>query len=763
MKKIYLLFCALVPIGLLGQAKISGIVLDKEQEPLPYATIAFQSLSVSELFEGTFSSADGRFELTLPHGTYRVTIQMVGFQNRELNELAIDSDFDLGEVILQPDILQLEEVVVRAERSYIESDLGKKTLYIGADLANAGGTAINALEALPSVTTTVEGNVNVRGSENVIIYINGRETKRDPKSLQFISADALQKIELITNPSAKYDAEGVAGIINLIYTKTKSTKLDAFMSLSKPFRAIFGINGGISSDKFSLFVNASERLSRFEDTDNQTRLTPEDDLRRYENLTTSVGEGATREITAGVTYEPDTSFSLALEVNYLRWDDSADGVQQNTFSFEDGRRENLLLHNDWLEVEDELSFTLSSEKKFGKSESLKFQFTSGGEDETNRTNFNLENVDLSGTLIEQSVKLSDETEDQRHYQAKLDYTRPIHEKVALETGFVSDFFNVNVNQDLSFFQSEPISNRFQIRMKKYAGYALLEDKRHRLEYALGIRYENFESESIEKATDSTFVQRFQNVFPSIQWRYTLGRSDHSLGFNFTRRINRPSFWEVSPFISYTDPLNLETGNPFLKPEFGYLYELNYSNSLGKLAFDLTAFRRTTENVIQRFTETLDADQLLVSYRNFGARNDDGFEWSTSFDVTDQIVLEASGSGYKTTFQDQKETIFFQNRWNWQTRFKQQFRFGNGWGIDLVEYYRTARYSIQSTSLGQYYFNVSMQKSFLEKRGTATLSFRDVFNTRVFGTEIVGENFNLLNEYKFQTQVLTLSLRYKVVR
>ena len=602
----------------------------------------------------------------------------------------------------------------------------------------------------------------MRGSQNVIIYINGRETKRDPKSLQFISADALQKIELITNPSAKYDAEGVGGIINLIYTKSRSSKLDGFVSLATPYRGAFGLNGSLSSGKFSVYVNANVSDTQYVTTDNQTRNTPNNQLIEYENLTTLRGDGATWEATAGVSFEPDTSFSLAFEMNYLRWDESGDRAQQTNFLFGDGMKNSLLLQNHWLEIEDELSFTLSSEKSIGPGEVLKIQLTTGGEDEINQTLFNRNEVDLTGTPIEGAVQESDETEGQRYYQAKLDYVKPLKKEILLETGFVADVFDISVDQELVFAPAE-IANRFEIGMKKYAGYVLLEDKRHRLEYSVGVRYENFSSESVHKSTDSTFTQQFQNVFPSVQWSYSLGRRDHTLGFNFTRRINRPSFWEVSPFISYTDPLNLSTGNPYLKPEFGYLFELTYENAWGSLAASLTGFRRTTENVIQETTDVLEENQVQVSFRNFGVRRDDGVEWNASFDVSDQILLEASGSGYLTTFQEQNETIFFQRRWNWQTRFKQQFRFEKGWGIDLIEYFRAPRYYIQSTSLGQYYFNISVQKSFHEKRGTATLSFRDAFNTRVFGTEILGSDFTITNEFKFQTQLLTLALRYKLIR
>ncbi|MEO1256093.1 MAG: carboxypeptidase-like regulatory domain-containing protein, partial [Bacteroidota bacterium] len=203
----------------IAQIRVIGRVVDDQKQSIPFVTISFQSKTISSRLEGTFSDIDGRFNVELTPDKYTITFQMIGYENAVIEQVVKD-DTDLGRVLLTENVRELDEVIVRAERSHIESDLGKKILYVGADLANAGSTAVDALESLPAVSTTLDGSINVRGSENVIIYVNGRETKRDPKSLQFVSADALQKIELITNPSAKYDAEGVAGIINLVYNKT---------------------------------------------------------------------------------------------------------------------------------------------------------------------------------------------------------------------------------------------------------------------------------------------------------------------------------------------------------------------------------------------------------------------------------------------------------------------------------------------------------------------------------------------------------------
>ena len=760
MKCALFFFLSILSTSVLSQVKVKGTIQNQKGEPLAYVTIAFQSTTLSSRLEGAYSSSEGSFEVDLIPDHYQVTIQMIGYENLVL-EKEVVTEVDFGALMMIESAEELDEVVVRAERSYITNDLGKKTLYVGADLANAGSTAVDALESLPSVTTTIDGAVNVRGSENVIIYVNGRETKRDPKSLQFISADALKKIELITNPSAKYDAEGVAGIINMVYEKARTTKLELFGSITTPFRGSLGLNTSISSDRFSLYVTANERRSIFETSDKNRRITPEDSLTRYDNDNFSEGLGLTRELNAGFSYEPDTNFSIGFEINYLKWDDDADQDQQSTFGYENNSTSAIRLNNDWREIEDELSFTFSSEKQFINEGELKLQFTAGGEDEVNSANFNTRTLDLSGTPIEQTIRSSNETEDQRYYQGKLEYLLPVFDDFEIEAGVVFDKFNINVNQALTFFDDNPIDNRFRIEMDKYAGYVLVNDKRKKFEYSVGIRYEEFSSTSLQKATDSTFTQQFNNFFPSLQWKYPINTTQ-SLGFNFTRRINRPSFWQVSPFLSYTDPLNLETGNPYLKPEFGYLYELTYSGNVGLLSYDITGFRRTTKDVIQVVSTPFGEDRLLVSYDNLGIRHDDGVEWNASLDLSSKMTVDFNGNTYAINFTDNPQEAFFNRRWNWKMRLKQRFRLEKNWTLDLIQYYRSPSFGAQSIGLRQYYVNASIQKSFNKKRGSVTLSMRDIFNTRIFGEEVVGETFNLTNEYKYQTQAITFSLRYKLL-
>ncbi len=747
----------------MAQFQVSGTILDEYGKPIPFATIGFEELNETQAPIGDFSSVDGSFILKLEEGIYRLEIHMLGYASMKQDSIKVNQSIDLGIIKLETEVVELDEVVVRAERSYIQNELGKKTLYIGNDLASSGASATLALESLPSVSSNASGDISVRGSQNVIIYVNGRETKRDPKSLRFISADALKKIELITNPSAKYDAEGVAGIINIVYSSQKSTKLEIFGTLSAPYRSSGGINTSVSTDKLSYYLNMSQRDSRNEFRNSQIRSSPGDSLTRYENLISGVGTGSTRNISTGISFEPDTSSSFNLEMNYFRWDDRADEFQSNQFSYRNRVLE-VDLVNATREVEDELSFSLSSEKKFSNGRNLQVQVTAGGEDEINEATFNREQVDISETPISIGAQNSNETEGQRYLQGKLDYTHPMVNSRSIEAGLVSDYFNFNVNQALSFYDDgQGVQNLFQVQMTKYGGYFLFEDKLKNLEYQVGMRYEHFRSNTTDQASDSTFQQTFRNLFPSLQLQHTLGRKDHTIGFNFTRRINRPSFWEMSPFFSYVDPLNLRRGNPFLKPEFANLFEVGYSNALGQWTMDVTFFRRATENVIQRFSSQLGEEQLFLSFENVGLRNDDGVEWSFTYDLSDAISFENTGTSYRTFFSETSEPIFFQQRWNWDFRTRARIKLGEDWRMDLIQHYRGPRYNIQSVSITQNYFHFTVQRTFSKKRGTIVLALRDITDNRVFGSDLQGEDFRLSSRYKWQTQVSTLTLRYKFIQ
>lgn len=760
-----LLICA---HSVCAQFTVSGRVVDgKTSKPVPFATIALLNPSDSSLVDGAIGSDKGLFLIdNVKPGIYRLLIRSIGYRDLIKDSVQVYGHLSLGDLLLSESVSELDAVVVTGKRSTVEAQLGKKVLNIGEDLSTAGATVTDALQRLPSVSTDINGGVSIRGSSNVIIYVNGKETQRDSKSLQFLSAGALQKIEVITNPSAKYDAEGVGGIINLVFKKDAASdfKLETVISVSTPYRFSGGVNMQVSSQKLTGYLSGNIRRSDYENREERVRLNETSILERYENLVRSAGNGRTANLTAGLTYDIDTSFSLNFEYNYWRWEDIENGRQTNNFIYRGLQNESFLIRNRARELEDEMSLSFSLDKQWSKNRSLKLLFNGGGEVEDNESRYNLDDLDLAGSPLGQTVRESKNTEDQALYQLTIDYTSPVSGFGAIETGVKFDDIRFEIAQTLDFLSDELFlpQNDFTITFKKYAGYFIHKMKWDRFEYGLGLRLEHFSSIANQLTTGQINEQNVTRLFPSIQLVYKLTEK-HQFAFNYSRRINRPGFFDLNPFVSFTDPLILEQGNPDLEPEFAHNYELSYQLNYGKLGLDVAGFQRTTTNVIQETVEAFDTDRLMYSYTNFGKRKNLGIEVSASLEPFSALELTGNFSWYHTQFAAEPGDleVRFNNQSTWQTNLQQRLNLKGDWSIELSQNYRAPRIGIQSEDQVNYYVNAAIRKAFKNKRAVITLNFQDMFDTRVIKVRLRGDGFEVNDLFKFQSRKLSLELRYKL--
>jgi len=762
-------FSLLIWAQLVGaQVSLSGKVTDaKTGKAIPFATVALFHPTDSTLIDGSIVNDQGLFEVDgVVPGTYRLLVRSIGYEDLVRPGLVLSADLDLGTLSLTESVQSLDAVVVSGERSSVETKLGMKVLNIGNDLSTAGATVTEALERLPSVSTDLNGNVNIRGSSNVIIYVNGKETHRDSKSLQYLSASALQRIEVITNPSAKYDAGGVGGIINIVFKKDSDAdfKMEAFVGITTPYRLTGGINTQVSSQKLTGYLNANQRRSHYENLEEQVRTNESADPLRYENLVRYMAKGSYTDITAGLTYDIDTSFSLNFEYNYSRWLDTENRIQSNNFGFSDGTEERLTIRNKGRELEDEMSLSFSLDKEWSKERSLKLLFNGGGEVEDNEAFYNLDGLDVAGTPLAQTISQSKETENQAIFQLTIDYTSPFAGFGAIETGVKFDDVKYDITQNLEFVDNELFlpNNEFTITLKKYAGYFIHKKEWKRFEYGLGVRLEHFVSDAHQITTGEKNRQEVTRLFPSVQLVYRPVDA-HRFAFNYSRRINRPGFFDLNPFVSFSDPLILETGNPDLEPEFAHNYELAYQLNQNSFGLDLTGFQRTTTNIIQETIAAFDDERLISSYANFGKRLNRGVELSMNYEPFKELELTGNFSYYHTRFEAEEGDVDvrFNNQGTWQTNFTQRLNLKGNWSLEMREYYRAPRIGIQAKDQENTYINMAVRKSFKNKRAILTLNFQDIFDTRVFRSQVAGADFQIDRLYKYQTRRLSLELRYKL--
>ncbi len=751
-----------------SQITITGKVLSSDQKPLEYALISIQPLSDPSTILSTSSNEMGDFAITSKAGTYILAVQMLSHKTYS-DTLFFDKSTSLDDIVLLEETQDLKSIEVTAKISTIETQLGKQVLFIGEDISSSGSNAIEALEQVPSVTTTTKGNLQIRGSSNVVIYINGKETRRRTESLRYISAESLQKIEVITNPSAKYDAEGVAGIINLVYKKDRwaQLKLGAMLNFSIPTNPLLinsgtGVNLSVNKNKISIFTNIAFDIDRYRDDIKYSRETPLRQLYLYKNDLALEGKGNTFEANLGISYEPNESLATEIEINYHRWNFKETSKQTSTFYTQQQPVEVFSTSNLDNELENEIWANLAVSKTISQESELNASLTIGGEIESN----NLVNNDTlsSSTNIDQFLTNSLESESQRYYQGKIDFVTPFFKQGNLEIGAKVDFIDYDILQNASL-RSDSITlpvNDFELNIQKSAIYLIQSNSFEKWEYSTGLRFEQFNSTAFQASTDFDFKQNYLKLFPSLQLNYFIDGRDHIVGVNYTHRIQRPSFFALNPYVSYQDPLNLETGNPSLNPEFSHLVEVLYSSEFENWSISSTFYQRYTINSIQDQITELNGETTLTSPINIGKEAVTGTELRLENRFKGKIKTTLTCVVNRHHFVDNLYDVQYNNTWTCRIRAQQQYTFKNNWKAVAAFTYRAPTFEIQMLRNQVFYLDLSVSKKFKNKRGTLSIVTRDILNSKNDQFILKSDNLKVSRYDKWQTRRISLNLRYNLI-
>lgn len=760
MQKILLCSCSiLLFFSAIGQSNFSGQLKNEKKEAIPYASILLLSKQDSSFLKGTTSNEAGEF--TIPSGkqeSYILAIQMIGYEDHF--QVISQEQVDIGLIELKVNTTLLEGVEIIAEQSSLKSDLGKRVLYVGKDLVNSGGELSDVLSSLPSVEVNTEGVINVRGSSNVVIYINGKESKRDGRALTDLPASMIQKVELITNPSAKYDADGVAGILNIVYrknqTKDFSTNLSA--NIAVPLRWQLGLNGNYKNERINLFFNTNYRKSRAENRAQSIQETF-DINRRFINrqLAQNIYDNAS--INGGIEWNVDSSSQLSLEASYFRWA----AEEEIQFSNQLNEEMPIQLSNNFSELENEFELALNYQKQFQqKDHQLNFALTYEGENEDNTQTYNLDRVDLSNTSLQNFIRSSEVKEQQRILESKIDYQLPLGQSTLFELGWKGNLIQYDVLQTVLFEDSnfQLADNDFEVTQWKNALYAMLQRDWKDLQMGIGARLEQFQSTATQFSLDSSFQNQTLRLFPSVQIGYEFP-DNQSLGFTYSKRIRRPGFFDLNPYIWYDDPLNLSTGNPFLEAELSDLLELSHEWTNKIFQITTTLFRRKTSNSIQEIIR-LDNQKSIRSLDNFASTLSEGIEMILRLQALDFWTINAQFSAFHQSFEAQNAELILQNNQStWSTRIEQKWQLPKDWRVQLVGKYRAPRINPQSILLEQYYVDLGISKQLFDERLNLSLVITDVFKTRVYQETYLGKNFRLAIRDQYQFHRWRLGMTYKI--
>jgi outer membrane receptor protein involved in Fe transport len=771
------------PDALPVKGTIKGKVIDKSSgTPMEFASIALYNLADSSLVTGTISGSEGVFALNnIPPGKYYVVANFMGFEKVTVPDIMLSPrnlTFDIGSLGLAPDARELAEVEIIADQAHVEYRIDRKVVNVSQDINAATGTAADVLQNTPSVQVDIEGNVSLRGNGNFTVLIDGKPSiLSGSDALQQIPASAIRNIEIITNPSAKYDPDGMAGIINVV------TKKNALNGLSGIFNASVG-----TGDKYSTDFLLSYRTEKFNFTGglNYSDNTYRGNSRSFSEFTGDtlrfVESSGTRNmirdgyaLKAGIDYfiSESSTLSLALETGNSSF--GFGGVQkQRNWSDPPTLNRYTLTENSSSRGGFYYDLNLNYTHKFkqpGHELISYFRYSSEKNQDSELQSIFMADDDFSliNGSIEEKIRTS-EKGDESDYRFQADYTRPIGKDGKLEAGYqvrIDDQPETYVFENYDTLSGQWIDNPLYTSEIDFfnhiqAVYSTFGNKIGNYQYQIGLRGEYTDRRIKHANSDDAVFTKF-DFFPTLHLSRSFN-NNHQLMASYSRRINRPRGWDLEPFISYMDANTLRQGNPDLLPEYMNSFELGYQKTFGKSFISFEAFLKNTVNKIERVISVYDPVNAirLMSVDNLSDDYSFGSELMLNWSQVKWLDLNLSTSLYKYWLEGNiNGEDISRNSNNWDNRINATFNISSKTRLQLQGFYSGPSVTAQGTRSAYFYSNIALRQDFLDRKLSATLQVRDIFGSMKHKMTSSSPGFYSSMQYNREAQVVMLSLSYKL--
>lgn len=767
---------------------LSGSVIEAAtNQPLEYASVYAQNKADASIVSGGMTDAKGKFEFEVPEGDYYLKIDFLGFKTIEIQSISVSKNTAIGEQKIVADSQTLAEVNIIAERSTVEIKLDKKVYNVGQDMIVKGGTASDVLDNVPSVTVDVDGTVSLRGNENVKVLIDGKPTglaSNIAEAMKILSAESIEKVEVITNPSARYEAEGGAGIINIVLRKGKAQGINGSLtgSLGDPMN--YGLNGNVNfrSENYNMYTNAGYNHSKSKGSmiNNSEYLDPLTGLpRQYiDESKPSTREREGYNINFGLEWFLTKSFTwtnaVTLSKNQIN---SPNTIYYNYFDKDrmfdyartrdedkDGSRESI-------------EYTTTFEKNFEKDG---HKLTVSGTVSADK--------DLDNSMIKDQIQLQDafslertlnnEKVDRNYLQA--DYVLPIGEDSKFEAGYLGNFskletvFALDNYNNSQWVNNINLTNTLEYKEKVNALYAQFGSKVNRFSYMLGLRFEDTNVDVNQLITQDYNNKKYNNFFPSAFLSYEFSPSSN-LTLSYSKRVNRPRGFFLNPFSNYSSDINYFQGNPDLDPAMTNAFDLGYMQRWTGFTLSTSAYVNVTDDAFQ-FVKRINGTtangtpitvsspiNLATEYR-YGFEftvNATPFKWWRLNGNFNFFRKETQGDYTFTDFNGNQETQNFDNTsYSWFTRITSRVTLPYKIDWQMNGMYRAREETAQGIIKANLSANMALSKDIFKDNGTLSLNVSDIFNSRKRETEIHLPQSNSFSEMQWRGRQINLSFTYR---
>jgi len=782
--------------------QVSGIVLDKDNGiPLEYATLILQSVENPSQVTGGITDQNGRFNVEAKIGDYNIRVEYISYKTYTLSNKNLIDNTNLGTISIAMDVAQLNEVELIAERTTVELRLDKKVYNVGQDLTVKGGSVTDVLDNVPSVSVDVEGNISLRGNGSVRILINGKPSALSglsPEALQQLPADAIEKVEVITNPSARYDAEGTAGILNIILKQNKTLGLNGAVNatVGTPKNNAGTVNLNLRRDKFNLFTTTTFRNNEG----------PGNGFNKQENFN-SDGQTVSFQEEKRSYLRNNNDFNANIGLEYFINDNSSitnsfvvrrssggTDVDVDFVNFNKNRVKTLAREriSNETEVDNNFQYSINYQKKFkkdGHTLTADYQYSTGDE---------MEDTYIYETILGENISLPNERtltdENQKNQLIQADYILPLGKdnQAQFELGYRGTFntfnttFNFSTQNTAGNYISDPnFSNTLEYKEYVNAAYTQLGTKWEAFSLLGGLRMEHSNIDVNLLETNELENKTYTNWFPSVFLGYEFAENDQ-ITLSFSRRLRRPRNWYINPFVSRSSNTNLRQGNPDLDPTFTNAFDLGYITRSDQFTFTTSGYYNKSTGIFEFIRqETGDfvsipnpndinnpvtVPIILSKPVNLATEKRIGMEFTTTYTPIRnwrftwnvnffQRALRGDYSFVNSNGEDVTQ-VFDADNFSWFSRLSAKVVLPYAIDFQSNIFYMGPSLDAQSRNKGMLNTSVAFSREILKDKGTISLNVSDLFNSRKRMSETRTPNVFSDSEFQWRERQINLTLVYR---
>jgi outer membrane receptor protein involved in Fe transport len=770
----------LVPAQTNAQSfSVTGTLLDEQKAPVPFANVVLYQQSDSAQVTGAVSDDAGKFSLRAKPGNYFIRISVLSYADKKIPRVAVAGrDVSLGNISLKASAEQLDEVVVKGQKNQMEMQLDKRVFNIAQDLSNIGGNAAEILDNVPSVAVDVEGNVSLRGSQNVRILIDGKPSGlagiSSPDALRQLQGNLIERIEVITNPSSRYEAEGEVGIINIVLKKNVNQGVNGSFTLNAGHPANYGGSFDLNyrKNKINLFAGYAINYrstpgfgSSFQQFRSTTTSGP-DTAFSYAETNRRTRGGISHNVRFGMDYYLNENNIITGSVLYRRSDGrNSSRYQYTDFDGNGDLVQTVLRREQEKEPENNIEFSLGYRKEFAqKGRSLTADFKWIETDEIELAGYEEQRPEA---LV---IQRASNTEDERNVIFQLDYVHPFGAKGKWEAGLRSgnrrlqnDFLAEQQNEAGNFEVYSGLDNNLIYVENIHAAYVMAGNQLGKFSLQAGLRGELSDISTQLPEENIENNRLYFNLFPSAHLSYEINKN-RSVQLSYSYRLSRPGFRELLPFSGFSDTRSLNVGNPQLNPEYTHSMEAGYLLNWESGSILSSAYYRHRTGVIQRITIVDSVGFRRIFPVNLATQDAYGLEFNVSYTLQNWWRLNGNVNFYRSVTNGSYEgENLFADTYTWNSRVTSKMTFFKKYDFQAGINYRAPQQIPQGRQLSTYSLDLGLTRDILKGKGTLTLSVRDLLNTRKRRTIIDEPELYSNSVFQWNARQVLLSFNYRLNR